>query len=79
MTDSQQPKTVTINNRVYKVEDLSQDAVLLVNTLMENQNLQGIKEAEYKHLKFAHQAVEENLKLKLEGLSFTEVPEEEGQ
>ena len=54
------------------LEDLSDEVILLVANYMEAMNLRQVKEMEAKHINIAMAALETNLKLKLEGVPFTE-------
>ncbi len=84
MTDSQQAQAqqtkeqvITVDGKNYKSSDLSEDAVMLINNIMEVKNLRAVKEVEFKHFGISEEALTQNLKIQLENTPYTNEPEEE--
>ena len=73
--DNQLPEGFTIDDKSYKTEDLDKDGKLLLANILENNHLLAFKQSEMKQLQIAAQALEANLKMKAEGMSFTEIVE----
>jgi len=71
------PPVIQIDGKQYKREDLSDEAALLIANIIEARNLLAVREIEVKHFGISVQALESNLRERLEGVPFTELPAKE--
>lgn len=76
MSNSQE-QVITVDDKIYQVADLNNDAKMLVNAYQENRGLRGVKEVEMRHLAIAGEAIGENLRVILADVPFTEAPKKE--
>ena len=72
MTNNQETPTITIDGKNYSVSDLAEESKVLINVLQENQQLSNAKQAEFRQLQIAAEAIRANLLTTLEGVPFTE-------
>lgn len=70
------PQTITLGDKIYKVADLSDNAKLIVSTLAENEGLQAHHAASTKHLQLSHQALLSNLEMALADVAYEQVESE---